>query len=358
MDQIIKYLQKNFTDNELTKVKQTVIPEVYMMLESYMEATKLFASEKNSEIFFSVFLKLIFFPAVNFKDQFKIFLEERYITIVFKKLPETLNRNPPSFKEHFLRFICKILDVKIENSMINVILCNLTHKFADVFHGCKSAGVKFPKNQIIPIFHSLLRSSALASDESYVSMVKSSKNFKEMLWISSVNCLFALVDTLFNEDSIESAEAIKLLVEFATQARSLRETPAPTYHLMKGDMLKEFCLYTLQYPKILQSMVIFCSQMKDRPDEAFLMESVEDIKAFEVFLDKDPFKYFHDDLECRNLTTRYIKNLIEAYNRILAAICSDHKKSAEAYKELILKYSRTFEEFIKLPHKVQTKIEE
>jgi hypothetical protein len=328
------------------------------MLESYMEATKLFSSEKNSEVFFSVFLKLLFFPAINFADKFKIFLEERYITVVVKKLPEALNRNPPSFKDHFLKFICKVLDTKIDNPMVNVILCNVTHKFSDIFHNCKTTGVKLPKNLAIPVFQSLIQHCMLASDENYVKMVKSSKNFKEMLWYSAINCLYSFVDMTFSEDFIESSEAVKLLTQFRDLATSIRESQLATYSTIRIDMLKEFCLYVLQFPKILQAMVIACSQMKDRPDESFLMDSVDEIKAFESFLEKDPFKYFHEDLECRNLTTRFIKNLIETYNRILAAICSDNKKSAEAYKELIGKYARTFEEFIRLPHKVQTKVEE
>lgn len=358
MDQIVKYLQKNFTESELTKVRQTVIPEVYLMLESYMEATKLFVSEKNSEIFFSVFLKLVFFPAINFADKFKIFLEERYITVVVKKLPEALNRNPPSFKEHFLRFIVRVLETKIDNSMVNVILCNVTHKFKDVFHHCKAAGVRFADNAILPVFEALLDRVRLVADEEYARQVKGSKNFKEMLWFSSINCLHSLVDTMFTKDCVAAGEAVRLVTKFRDFARSVREAPLPSYATIKLDMLKEFCLFVLQCPKVLESMTISCSQMEDRPEESFLMECVEDVRAFETFLEKDTFNYFAEDLECRNLTTRFIKNLAETYNRILAAVCSDHLKSAAAYRELIGKYSRTFEEFIRLPHKAQTKVEE
>ena len=98
--------------------------------------------------------------------------------------------------------------------------------------------------------------------------------------------------------------------------------------------------------------------MKDRPDEQFLMEVVEETRPFEVFLKDDPYKYFQEDIECHHLTHRYIKNLIETYNRVLAAVCSDHKKSADSYKELIYKYNKTFEDFLKLNHKTQTKVEE
>lgn len=358
MDQIVKYLQKNFAENELTKVRQTVIPEVYLMLESFMESSRLFTSEKNCEVFFSVFFKLIFFPAINFTDKFKIFLEERYITVVMKRLPEALSKNSSIFRDHFLKFATKIMDSQLDNSMVNVIICNILQKLVDTFHGCKSAAAVFTKNSIVAVCRSLVKLIEKVRDGSYMAMVKSSKNYKEMVWYSASSCYQALVESLFTDGNLDSSEAIKLLQEFSTLAKQTRNEVLPTIDKIKVDSLRELTLYILQQPKILQNMIIFSSQLEDKPEENMLLEVMDEVKTFETFLSADPFNYYSDDLECKNLVSRYIKNLLETNNRILAAVCSDHKKSAEAYKELVMKYSKTFDDYLKIPRRGQTSMHE
>lgn len=354
MDQIAKYLQKDFGDSELTKVRQTVIPEVYLMLESFMEASRLFAVDKNCEVFFSVFYQLVFFPAINFTDKFKIFLEERYITVVMKRLPEALARSSATFRDYFLRFACRVMGRLPDNSMVNVILCNVLPKLADIFHGCKVQAVRFAPGRLATVCRALVGLMRTASDLDYTAMVKASKNSRELVWLAAARCYLALVESLFTDGNIDAGEAAALMDEFCEVARQTRAEALPTLALLKADSLRELAHFILLQPKVLQTMIIFASQLQSKPDEGRLLLAMEEVKAFESFLAADPCQYFSADLECRNLVDRHSKNLLETNHRIMAAVCSDPKKAAQAYRDLVAKYCKTFDEYLRLPHRGQS----
>lgn len=348
MEQIPRYLAKEFTESNLTKVKAGVISEVYMMLESFVTCPKLFSDEKVTEIFFHVLHKTIFFNTEKYTDKFKIFLEERFITVVIKKLPEALVKNGDLFVKNFCKFVIKVLDTKLEHSLLNVIVCNMLNKFSDTFAQSKASGlVKFPEDLLAEILSKTQALIALVNDQAYVTLVRGSKNFKEMVWYSSTNCFFNIVDAVYNNDCLSKEKARSVLEDFMARSQQIRTQPIQTYDLLKGELTKELALYILQHPKILQKLVILASQMDDPMEESALLAATDEINKFEDFLKDGIHKMYTFDTESRGLILRYSKTLLETSHRILASICTDHQKSSETYKQLLGKYNQGFEDYLK-----------
>ena len=149
-------------------------------------------------------------PTVNFVDKFKIFLEERYISGVIRKIPDSLAKNGNLFRKYFYSFVCRLLDINIENSMVNVILINMLNKFADIFYACRPKGVKLD----LDLFNILNKVESLVSkvyNKEYVTLVKTSKNYKEMIWLSALNCYNAIIDAIFYLDSLTPDKAVSII---------------------------------------------------------------------------------------------------------------------------------------------------
>ena len=357
MEQIPKYLSREVTEAELAKVRQLVVPEVYTMLESFVDSARLFRDETMTETFFNIFYKLVFFPAISFVDKFKIFLEERYISLLIKKLPDALLKNGPIFADHYCRFMARVLDTKIENSMANVILCNMMNKFADVFNHSRQLAVQFPP-AILEVTHRVFALADSVRDKKYVELVRASKNYKEMLWLYALQCFAALVDATFNHLHYDAQQAAAQLASYQAFSAKTRSERIANFDLIRQENSKEFAMYLIHIPKTLQKMVILTSQMKDRPDEQELLRATGEIQKTEDFLQAGVFEMYKFDQECTNLLARYCKTLLEANHRIMAAICSDHQKASEAYSHLISKYNHTFLEFLKQTAKPHSTAEE
>lgn len=350
-DVLFKYLSRDLSENELTKVRQNVIPEVYLMLESFLESGRLFKQESSTEIFFAILYKLIVFQVSNYVDKFKIFLEERYVSVVFKKFPDALIKYGPLFSSHFFKFVEKLYSISLDNSMINVILSNTANKLTDVFVACKGKLTDYPA----AVFEVIKRTESLARkihDEKYVALVKHSKNYKEMIWANGINLHSALLETVLQNPNLGPQHATVLLSDFIRLSQDLRKQKIATFDLVKADCLKEFAMFLLQHPKCLQKLIILCSQQEERPEESFLLSAVEEVRLFEDFLRNEVFKVYQFDSECKGLIMRYCKSLLETNHRILAAVCSDVQKSAEAYLHLLTRYNQGFLEYIKVAPKL------
>jgi len=357
MEQIPKYLSRDVSEAELTKVRQHVVPEVYTMLESFVDSAKLFRDETMTETFFNIFYKLVFFPAISFVDKFKIFLEERYISLLIKKLPEALLKNGSIFADHYCRFMARVLDTKVENSMANVIICNMMNKFADVFSHSRLLAVHFPA-RLHEVTQKIFALADKVRDKKYVELVKGSKNYKEMIWLYAIQCFAAVVDSTFNQQHYDAHQATTILSDYQDFSAKIRSERVECFDLIRQENSKEFAMYLIHIPKTLQKMVILTSQMKDRPTEEELLRATDEIQKTEDYLQTGIFEMYKFDQECTNLLARYCKTLLEANHRIMAAICSDHQKASEAYSQMINKYNLTFLEFLRQTSKPHTKAEE
>jgi hypothetical protein len=356
-EQVLKNLSKEDKETEMSKVKQMVIPEVFMMLDQFIDLPKLLAVDCNSDYFFKVFFKLLVYPSINFQDKFKIFLEERYISLIIKKLPNSLRLNGPHFVSHFTKTCQKILTLEPENSMINVITTNFVSKLSEVLTNSKGLGIKFTSD-LVGVYQGLKKLAARIHDTNYVTQVKNSKNYKDMVWYSAILCQLPLIEILASGELQEPSVIVELINDLIKASEGLRTSEISTYSMIKADCLKEFTLYILTHPKLLQKAIILASQLDNAVEESLLVEATGEISQFEEYLQSKIFKSYQFDLESKTMVTKYNKNLLETNHRIMAAISSDDQKSCEAYYNLVVRYNKGFEEVIKHSIKAVTKLDE
>jgi hypothetical protein len=356
-EQILKNLSKEDKEAEMSKVKQTVIPEVFMMLDQFIDLPKLLVVDCNSDYFFKIFFKLLVYPAINFQDKFKVFLEERYISLIIKKLPNSLRLNGPYFITHFTKTAEKILLLEPENSMINVITNNFVAKLSEVLTNCKGLGIKF-NTDLAGAYQGLKKLASRIHDTNYVTQVKNSKNYKDMVWYSAILCQMPLIEILVSDELREPALILELINDLIKASEGLRTSEICTYSMIKADCLKEFTLFILTHPKLLQKTIILASQLEQPVEESLLVAAMGEISLFEEYLQNKIFKSYQFDLESKNTVTKYNKNLLETNHRIMAAISSDDEKSSEAYYNLVVRYNKGFEEVIKHSIKSVTKLDE
>ena len=343
LDLVLKSLSKETSEAELTKVRQTVIPEVYLMLESYLDCKRLFVSELSVEIFFAILHRLIVFQVVGYVDKFKIFLEERYVSVVFKKFPHALSTHGPIFMSQFFKFLERLYSMPLDNSMANVVLNNLSSKLAEVFLHIK--GVSFPPYALtfLAQVEGLVRK---IYDESYISMVKHSKNYKEMICFSACILHSSLLDALLQDPYLETLQVSTLLSSLVNLAQDIRKEKVKSFELLRVDCLKEFVIFLLHHPKSLQRAILLASQRETPPKEISLLASMEEVRQFEEFLKTTVAQTYSLDSECKVLVSRMSKSLLETNQRLLAAICSDVEQSAQAYLHLLNRYVQAFQEYL------------
>ena len=357
MEQIPKYLSRDISEAELTKVKQNVVCEVYSMLESFMESSRMFKDETMTEVFFNIFYRLVFLPSIGYVDRFKIFLEERFISPLIKKMPEALQNNGKLFTDNYSRFVSKVLQTKIDNPMKNVIICNMIAKFSDVFSNNRQVGGGF-SNEIYETGLNVYDLFEKVRDEDYVRLVKKSKNYKELIWYSSMNCFYQFISATFQDGVLSAHSVTELLHKFIGMAEKIRKEKIDNFEIIKQDCLKEFALFLTMIPKTLQKMVIQASQMNEKPQEEELLKATEEIQRLEDYLQTEVFSMYSFDQESTNLLARYCKTLLQENHRIMAAICSDNTKAAEAYVQLINRYNQTFADYLKQTVKPHSKADE
>lgn len=330
-------------------IKKKVVPEIYSLARIIGNFSGLInIREELPKLAFELVYESTIYSGRFFLPLFKLFLDDaKGIQQMYINLGHSLKRNSDCYAESVSGLFRKLLELDTSNHFNIAFVFKFVQTLPDCLTDIIGSNEAFDKT-IVGLTESALKISYQSISKDYYESVKHSKNSSDFAWSKSHRLIDILLSWCTESPIVTPEISNSFLKSYSDWLKDVIKADLSYYN---KEEVRAFWISFLEYIEIFQRAIGRASSREEKIPEDSLMHHISVLNEIQSHLtDVSRSAQFGFNKETTDKVAIFAGEMIEVNQRMIASICSDKSKAAEANLKLILKKKRTLEFFIANEH--------